>query len=740
MQKRQGGERTPRYVTELLVPAGALVIATLCNMFVPPVGWLASPGPSLFAVGGAVSGVVCAMILRRYPWWVAPMVAGVSAFTGPFLRYLPGNFATLASAILAGAALSAMAAVATNLIPGRWDRVLALLVLTFVVAWACLQADIIPGPAEPRPAEYERMLASPPEGGWLFDGWLYMRVYALVEHGIPYYRAFSVAEHKDGRYNEASLSSAFNFREPLVFYVWKWLPFSQPSNLLTWYFVFGAAAALFGYLLAARFVSHAFAVVAGVLITSRYLEIGLIPQPWFTFVEMWALLPVLVSLWALVTRRFLLSAVMLVIAVAMRELLVILLPIWFAAWFLSPDRRDQYPAAAVCLIGPIAAIGTHLALVSPWVEKAAQPQGFSTWFNGGLIALRNALILGRSMDEAYAGFGIPFIIVGLALFGTFNIADRWRRVGVFGVLVMYMAFLLIFRRDDWGFYWGMIPIPLFMALSPLFMIRLAASSREASDRRDRSGRVTAKPRVRVVIPTHNDADTLGALIERLAAVLTSEKLDYAVAVVDGGSTDATAEVAKRVGSRASVRYVSQKGAGGMGPLVLSGLKAASRASDPGDAVITVDATAPESVEALPQMIEAWRNGADVVVASRYRRGSTRAGRSHPQRFRSRLMDHLASVLVHVEGVRDYSGMMRLYDAEALSRASDTFGEGLTNVRDGASEIQILGLMGPTCRFAEVPIVSTVGAVTPSGWRGMRWGSFRRVVFRTWRDWLVPESA
>jgi perosamine synthetase len=66
----------------------------------------------------------------------------------------------------------------------------------------------------------------------------------------------------------------------------------------------------------------------------------------------------------------------------------------------------------------------------------------------------------------------------------------------------------------------------------------------------------SQPRVSVVIPTFNSADTLG---EAVASVLAQTYTDFEILVVDDGSTDRTEDVVRRFGDR--VRYFKQENQG-----------------------------------------------------------------------------------------------------------------------------------------------------------------------------------
>ena len=118
-------------------------------------------------------------------------------------------------------------------------------------------------------------------------------------------------------------------------------------------------------------------------------------------------------------------------------------------------------------------------------------------------------------------------------------------------------------------------------------------------------------RVSFIIPTYNEAATIGEVLERVEALA----LEKQVIVVDDGSTDDTAAVLEAWQGRDSVTIVRQAN---------RGKGAALRAGIPhvdGDIVVFQDADMeydPSDVPALIEPIE--RGAADVVFGSRLRGG------------------------------------------------------------------------------------------------------------------------
>jgi len=113
-------------------------------------------------------------------------------------------------------------------------------------------------------------------------------------------------------------------------------------------------------------------------------------------------------------------------------------------------------------------------------------------------------------------------------------------------------------------------------------------------------------RVSVVIPALNEAQSLPHVLPRIPAWVDE------VVLVDGRSTDATVEVARRF--RPSVRVVVQEGRG-KGAALRSGFAAAT-----GDIVVTLDADGSTDPDELPAFVGVLLAGADFAKGSRFLQG------------------------------------------------------------------------------------------------------------------------
>jgi len=121
--------------------------------------------------------------------------------------------------------------------------------------------------------------------------------------------------------------------------------------------------------------------------------------------------------------------------------------------------------------------------------------------------------------------------------------------------------------------------------------------------------VPTRVTVSIIVPARNEAANLAELFDQLPPA-------YEVIVVDGGSVDGTAEVARRL--LPSVRIVEQTGRG-KGDAMRAGLFAAT-----GDISVFIDADGSNVPQEVERFVLALVNGADLAKGSRFleRGGST----------------------------------------------------------------------------------------------------------------------
>ena len=153
---------------------------------------------------------------------------------------------------------------------------------------------------------------------------------------------------------------------------------------------------------------------------------------------------------------------------------------------------------------------------------------------------------------------------------------------------------------------------------------------------------------------HDEQGSARALYERVAAALAAHR--WELVVVDDGSRDATPEIlAQLAADDERVKVITLSRNFGHQAAITAGLEHAR-----GDAVAMIDADLQDPPELIVEMVERWRDGADVVYAVREsREGETRM-KLYTAHIFYRLMARLAKLELPVD-----SGDFRLMDRRAL---------------------------------------------------------------------------
>ncbi len=115
----------------------------------------------------------------------------------------------------------------------------------------------------------------------------------------------------------------------------------------------------------------------------------------------------------------------------------------------------------------------------------------------------------------------------------------------------------------------------------------------------------------VVVPAYNEAESLPVLLERLEAVLKGIG-PHEILIVDDGSTDGTlALLREKARTRPQLRWISLSRNFGHQNALRAGLDDAR-----GDCVVTLDADLQHPPELIPELLERWAQGADIVYTVR----------------------------------------------------------------------------------------------------------------------------
>jgi glycosyltransferase involved in cell wall biosynthesis len=161
----------------------------------------------------------------------------------------------------------------------------------------------------------------------------------------------------------------------------------------------------------------------------------------------------------------------------------------------------------------------------------------------------------------------------------------------------------------------------------------------------------------VVVPLFNEAQTLPELVRRLGAVLDGVDGDNEVILVDDGSADSTYELASAaVESDERFRVLRLSRNFGHQIAISAGLDAAG-----GEAVVIMDGDLQDPPEVIPDLVERWKEGFEIVHAVRI----SREGEPRLRKARAALFYRLLRRLTETDIPADV-GDFRLVDRRALA--------------------------------------------------------------------------
>lgn len=124
-----------------------------------------------------------------------------------------------------------------------------------------------------------------------------------------------------------------------------------------------------------------------------------------------------------------------------------------------------------------------------------------------------------------------------------------------------------------------------------------------------------KPLISIVVPVYNEQEVLPEFHQRLKSVTTELPYDIEIIYINDGSQDATYSILEDLHANDKhVSIVDLSRNFGKEIAMTAGLHKSC-----GDAVIVIDSDLQDPPELIPQFIDEWQNGYDMVYAKRSRR-------------------------------------------------------------------------------------------------------------------------
>jgi dolichol-phosphate mannosyltransferase len=132
----------------------------------------------------------------------------------------------------------------------------------------------------------------------------------------------------------------------------------------------------------------------------------------------------------------------------------------------------------------------------------------------------------------------------------------------------------------------------------------------------------------VVVPTYNEAGTIGAIVNGVA------ELGYSLLVVDDGSPDGTADIAEQLAGTTSTHVMRRTSKDGLGAAYRAGF-AWGLDRDAYSVICQMDADLSHDPADLSRLVAAVRQRPGVAIGSRYVQGGSTVGWARSRELLSR---------------------------------------------------------------------------------------------------------
>jgi dolichol-phosphate mannosyltransferase len=211
--------------------------------------------------------------------------------------------------------------------------------------------------------------------------------------------------------------------------------------------------------------------------------------------------------------------------------------------------------------------------------------------------------------------------------------------------------------------------------------------------------------IHVVLPAYNEANSIGSVLKSLERTRLETGMSLHSIIVDDGSLDATRSVVRAHRGTLPVTLIEHPGNMGLGAAIRSGLLRAVEESGDRDIIVTMDADDTHAPAVIAQMVALIDEGIDVLIASRYQRGSEVVGVPLIRRFLSYAASILFRMVFPIRGVKDFTCGYRAYRAPVLRTAFARYRDEFINEEGFQCMVDILLKLRPlNLRFGEVPLV------------------------------------
>jgi dolichol-phosphate mannosyltransferase len=160
--------------------------------------------------------------------------------------------------------------------------------------------------------------------------------------------------------------------------------------------------------------------------------------------------------------------------------------------------------------------------------------------------------------------------------------------------------------------------------------------------------MTAQKKISIVIPSFNEEGNVNVIISALHDVLKKGNYEYELIFVDDGSSDKTLSILQQMAASDShLFYIELSRNFGHQNALKAGLDFAS-----GDCIITMDGDMQHPPELIPQLLEKWEDGYDVVYTRRLEDKNLPVFKKITSKYFYKFINYISEIKIE-EGTADF---------------------------------------------------------------------------------------
>ncbi|WP_033791357.1 glycosyltransferase family 2 protein [Pantoea septica] len=189
-------------------------------------------------------------------------------------------------------------------------------------------------------------------------------------------------------------------------------------------------------------------------------------------------------------------------------------------------------------------------------------------------------------------------------------------------------------------------------------------------------------KISLVVPVFNEEDAIPLFYQEVRGFSAFAEHDVEIVFVNDGSTDSTEAVIHLFSNHDKlVKHISFTRNFGKEPALFAGLERAT-----GDVVIPIDVDLQDPIKVIPELIDKWKKGADVVLAKRIDRSSDSHMKRATAEWFYKLHNKISSPKIE-ENVGDFRLMSReVVENIKLLQERNLFMKGVLSWVGGKTEV------------------------------------------------------